>query len=145
MSARPADAATPVRDAPSFRMTPDEFEVRRESCTTNPWRIYHTPSQRFVTIPKVLTNADGNEVRFQGPACFPRKRDALAWLRDELPALLPRTKEPAHAAREARCACPSTDAGECVEMRYGITSDEARDEPCECACHESDEDDDEQV
>ena len=41
-----------------------------------------------------------------------------------------------------RCACPSTDAQECVEVRYGVTDDEARDEPCECACHETDEDDD---
>ena len=36
------------------------------------------------------------------------------------------------------CGCPKDDALDCAKSRYGGTV-----EPCECSCHEADEDQDE--
>jgi hypothetical protein len=69
-------------------MTADEFAVQKLPFASNPWRIVHTSTGQTVSIPRSLVNADGKTVSFRGSACFPRKRDAVAWLRDELPALL---------------------------------------------------------
>jgi hypothetical protein len=37
--------------------------------------------------------------------------------------------------RDIKCACPRNDAMRCAKLRYGDT-----DEPCDCACHEADDD-----
>lgn len=42
-------------------------------------------------------------------------------------------------AERRRCACVNLDAMECAASRYG---GDACGEPCECVCHEEDEDDD---
>jgi hypothetical protein len=40
-----------------------------------------------------------------------------------------------------KCACPSwTTRRQCFQARYGFNNE--YDEECECACHETDEDDD---
>lgn len=68
-------------------LTEEQFEVRKMNCY-HPWRIFHIPTGKEIAIPRSLTNGDGGVVSYTGPACFPRKRDALAWMRDDLPALL---------------------------------------------------------
>jgi hypothetical protein len=40
---------------------------------------------------------------------------------------------------DVNCACPSSDAYNCALVRYPSDTDP---EPCECACHESEEYDD---
>jgi hypothetical protein len=40
------------------------------------------------------------------------------------------------------CACLAQDRFECVAIRYRIPEADADDiEPCECACHDEDDDD----
>lgn len=40
-----------------------------------------------------------------------------------------------------RCGCPAVDSVACIEMRYPNTRHEdALEEPCECLCHDVDED-----
>jgi hypothetical protein len=52
------------------------------------------------------------------------------------------------SAREIKCACKSLDAFRCWEIRYGFDADadmadiEMDGGPCQCACHDADEDDD---
>lgn len=36
---------------------------------------------------------------------------------------------------EPTCCCPSSDAAECVRIRYRLSWDAAYEEPCTCACH----------
>ena len=40
------------------------------------------------------------------------------------------------------CACPSDSALQCVKIRYGLSHDDAVEEPCDCECHERDMEDD---
>jgi hypothetical protein len=42
----------------------------------------------------------------------------------------------------ARCACPSTDGGNCAAIRFGSEVWEREPEPCECVCHDGPEDED---
>jgi hypothetical protein len=46
----------------------------------------------------------------------------------------PRTRE------TRRCCCPQRDARDCARMRY--PNDRPPVEPCECACHEDDDETD---
>ncbi len=43
------------------------------------------------------------------------------------------------AALEIRCCCPSTDPEWCARIRLSRLDDEPI-EPCECVCHDYDED-----
>ncbi len=58
-------------------------EVRKLGYASNPWRIVHAPTGQEVSIPKTLDTSHG-VMQFNGPACFPRKRDAVAWLADRI-------------------------------------------------------------
>jgi hypothetical protein len=49
---------------------------------------------------------------------------------------VPATLAELDALYHGRCACLSSDARRCIEYRYGDDDGE----PCECACHERDED-----
>jgi hypothetical protein len=45
-------------------------------------------------------------------------------------------KLPTGVTRVARCACPVTDAAECIAARYGLDIDDDEDsELCGCVCH----------
>jgi hypothetical protein len=39
-----------------------------------------------------------------------------------------------------RCACPSREARRCYCLRYAPDDTDPKDEVCECACHEVDDD-----
>ncbi|MGG5810970.1 hypothetical protein [Falsiroseomonas sp. CW058] len=58
---------------------------------------------------------------------------------DEAKTTTPEAPRPAFG-----CACPSSDARTCIAIRYGRDRycDDPT-EPCECACHQEDDDDDE--
>lgn len=47
-----------------------------------------------------------------------------------------------HAGAPAKtCACPSRDGTDCAARRYGSDVQLEPIQPCECACHEADEED----
>jgi hypothetical protein len=54
-------------------------EVRKRGYASRPWRIVHVPTDREISEPKALDTSHG-VMRFSGPVCFSRKRDAVAWL-----------------------------------------------------------------
>ena len=55
------------------------LRVEKRTYSSRPWRIV-SPDGRELYAPTSLTNADGNAVSFNGPVCFDRKRDAIAYL-----------------------------------------------------------------
>jgi hypothetical protein len=61
-------------------------EVRKLGYAANPWRIVHAETGQEVYAPKTLDTSHG-VMQFNGPVCFPRKRDAVTWLADTIAAL----------------------------------------------------------
>lgn len=47
-----------------------------------------------------------------------------------------------HAQGCSRHACRGDNAVACAKIRYGLSHDEATEEPCDCECHELDMEDD---
>jgi len=64
-----------------------DFDVRK-LWGGNPWVVHHTPTDRVVTIPGDVPFLAGGRIPYQRRAGFRTKREALAWMRDELPSLL---------------------------------------------------------
>lgn len=56
-----------------------DCEVRKLGYASNPWRIVYVPTGQELYAPKTLDTSHG-VMSFSGPVCFPRKRDAVAWL-----------------------------------------------------------------
>lgn len=66
----------------------EDFEVRKLNYSSGRWRVFYIPTNAPVTVWRTTVLFDGRAMPFKAPAAFDRKRDAVAWMRDELPRLL---------------------------------------------------------
>lgn len=74
--------------ASPFRL--EDFHVRKRF-GPNPWAVVYAPADcadRVVTVYQPHPGGDTRVPPVAKPATFARKRDALAWMTTELPALL---------------------------------------------------------
>lgn len=58
--------------------------VKKLCYAANPWRVVEPRSGRQVYGWREATLSDGRVMPFRGPVCFPRKRDAEAWLAERI-------------------------------------------------------------
>ena len=53
----------------------------------------------------------------------------------------PRPSTTSTPRRPAACACASVDAHRCAAIRYGRPPSSRTDDPCDCDCHDNEDDD----